>query len=119
VLAATACQKDADRLQDHQQHLASLAASTTTIVEAWLDGRVQATYARRALDRTFRLVQQERADVAARPEWLRDPRTERLMDDADRSARAIARLEGDIGSGDRSATRRHLSEFSAALRGRT
>src|SRR4030095_14539 len=94
------CSRQDTRLERHKKNLESLGATTKVIADAWLSGDVSGTYARTALDRTFYLVEQERAKLASRPEMLQDARGTALSEDAEQLSRLIAAIIGDVGSAD-------------------
>jgi hypothetical protein len=105
----TACSGPERQLQQRQEKIESLAASATTVANAWLDHSVSSTYARTALDQTFLLLEQERSTLASSPENLIDGRGAQLSQAAERLARTIASIIDDVTRGDPNAARQHLS----------
>ena len=109
LLALPACARQDQQLQQHKEAFESLGATTAAIGEAWLDGAVSGTYTRTALAETLKLVEQERAALAATPEMLLDPRGAALSQAAERLSRLLAQLTGDIRAADATSARRHLA----------
>lgn len=105
------CSRQDTRLERHKKKLESLGATTKVIADAWLSGDVSTTYARTALDRTFYLVEQERAKLASRPEMLQDTRGAALSENAEQLSRLIAAIIGDVGSADDQSARQRLASL--------
>jgi hypothetical protein len=108
VLSA-ACTPLDQRLQQHHEKLASLAASAGAIGDAWLAGSTSGTYTTSALEQTFMLTEKERRALASAPEALADPRGAELSQSAERLSRLLAALRHDVRTSDTSSFRRHLS----------
>jgi hypothetical protein len=68
------CASQQDVIQRQQDKLESLGATTKLIAEDWLAGSVSSTYARTALDQTFRQVEQQHTALVGNSEMLLDPR---------------------------------------------
>lgn len=109
AMVAAGCGRQDARLQQHQEKLESLGATTVAIAEAWLAGSTSGTYTRTALEQTFALVEQERTAVASAPQALLDPRGARLSEAADRLSRLLAVIMHDVASADADAVRRHMA----------
>jgi hypothetical protein len=108
VLSA-ACTPLDQRLQQHQEKLASLAASAVAIGDAWLAGSTSVTYTSSALEQTFTLTEKERRALASTPDALADPRGAELSQAAERFSRVLANLRHDVRTADTASFRRHLS----------
>jgi hypothetical protein len=111
LLLLGACTRQDARLQQHQEKFASFGATTETIGHAWLDGSLSGTYTRTALSETLRLVEQERAALAAKPQMLLDPRGAALSQQAEKLSRVIAQLTGDVQAANAVAARGHLADI--------
>jgi hypothetical protein len=83
------------------------------VADSWLHGDVSGTYARTALEKTFQLVEQERAAVAATPEDLARPAANGVARTGEQLSRAIAALTRDVRMADSASARRHLSDLEA------
>lgn len=112
ALNSFACIRHDRRVQQHEEALQSLGSTVRTIAEAWLDGHLSGTYTQTALQKTFSLVEHERAALA-RPDTLVDPRGARLSDSADHLARLVAELISDVRSSDAAGVRSHLAALAA------
>src|SRR5205809_4580055 len=106
LLGACACSRQDAQLQQHQEALASLHATTHFVIDAWLRGNVSGTYAETALQRTLRLAEQERTALTARPQLLIDRRGADLSDAADGFERRLATLIHAVRGADGGAARR-------------
>lgn len=111
LLPSAGCSRQDQRLQQHRKQFESLGATTAAIGEAWLAGSVSGTYALTALDRTFRLVEQEHAALAAAPSALIDARGAELSQAAEKLLRLVALLTRDVRAADGSAVRQHLADI--------
>ena len=114
VLLLTACTRQDARLQQHKEAFESLGATTASIARAWLDGDTSGTFTRTALTETLRLVEQERAALAATPAMLLDERGAKLSQEAEKLSRVIAQLTGDVQTSDGASARRHLADIPIA-----
>lgn len=114
ALIAAGCGRQDARLQQHQEKLESLGATTVAIAEAWLAGSTSGTYTRTALEQTLALVEQERTAVASAPETLLDPRGAHLSAAAERLSRLLAVIMHDVASADADAVRRHVAAVPIA-----
>lgn len=109
-LILQACGRQDQRLRQHREKLESLGATTAAIVEAWLTGSTSGTFTRGALARTFELVEQERAALAAGPEALLDPRGAALSRNAEALSRLLSMLIQDVRGADAASARRRLAQ---------
>jgi hypothetical protein len=109
IALSSACSSDDSQLQQHQEKLESLTATTTAIANAWLSGSVSPTYGQTALEQTLVLVEQERTAVASDPGMLANPRGARFAESADHLSRTLAAMIHDVGAGDTSAARQHAA----------
>src|SRR3954453_18818918 len=118
VLAATlgcgGCSDERRQIQQHQEKLESLRATTAAIGDAWLSGAVSGTYAGTAFEQTFVLVEQERTALASAPATLADPRGARLSDAADAASRQLALLIEDVRRADAASVRTRLAKVPIA-----
>jgi hypothetical protein len=110
-LAVAGCGRQDKQLQQHQETLESLGATTKAIAEAWLGGSVSGTYTLTALEQTLILVEQERSAFATVPEALVDPRGARLSQAAERLSRLLAETMGDVRVADSASVRRHMADI--------
>jgi hypothetical protein len=111
AVAISACRSPDAQIQQHARKIASLRATTRSVVEAWLQGNVTGRYAEGALDQTFELLEAERTAVAATPADLARPHANVLARDAEATSRVIAALSRDIRTGDGANARRHLGDL--------
>jgi hypothetical protein len=118
ALAALSCSDQDAQLQQHKEKFESLTATTTAIGEAWLDQSASSTYARAALERTYLLLEQERAKLVGSPESLLDERGVHLAQDAELLSRTIASMIGDVKRADSHALRQRLSTLPRLTEGR-
>lgn len=112
ALSSAACGRQDSQIQQRRDALESLGATTHAVVDAWLDGHISGTYTQVALQRTFRLVEQERAALASRPEALIDRRGADLSDAADEFERRLAALLQAVRGADAVAARTHLANIA-------
>jgi hypothetical protein len=110
-VAVSGCSRQDRQLAQHQKDFESLGATTAAIVQAWLAGDVSETYSQTVLDRTLRLVEEERTAVASRPQLLLDPRGAHLSQTADHLSRLIAMLMHDISVADEFSARRRMADI--------
>jgi hypothetical protein len=110
ALILIACASEDSELRKHADAIASLRATTVAVSDAWLVRSASATYARIALDQTFRLVQKERVAVAATPDDLARPAANVLARESEQLSRVIAALARHINNGDADAVRRLTEE---------
>lgn len=110
-LAVTDCGRQDRQLQQHQEKLESLGATTKAIAEAWLGGSVSGTYTLTALEQTLILVEQERSAFATVPEALLDPRGARLSEAAERLSRLLASTMQDVRAADAASVRQHMDDI--------
>jgi hypothetical protein len=111
-VASSAFAREDSRIRQLAGNFESLRSTTAAIGEAWLTGDVSGTYASTALDRTFRMLDLQRTELAASPRSLVDPRGARLSQAGEHLARLVAVLTDDVHRGDANAARRHLGEVS-------
>ena len=104
ALVCTACSEES-QLNSHREKIESLQSTTAAIAGAWLAGDISRTYAVTALDQTFVLIQQERAEVEEDARALADPRREQLSRRAETLARLSSAMRRDIQAGDAAALR--------------
>jgi hypothetical protein len=102
VAAALAggCRSTQDTVQQQQEKLQSLAASTRLVAQSWLDGHVSKTYANTAFEALLTQVEQQRAVLAAKPATLADGHAATLSQQAEQLSRLIAQLHHDVSGGD-------------------
>lgn len=110
IALSSACTSDDRQLQQHQEKLESLTATTTAVANAWLAGSVSPAYSRTALEQTLVLVEQERTAVAGNAQMLAEPRGARFAQSADHLSRVLAAMIHDVSAGDPSAARQHAAE---------
>jgi hypothetical protein len=112
ALAVTAaCSAKSSEIQQHAEKMNSLRATTIAVTNAWLAGSVSGTYTRATFERTFQLVDQERAAAAATPEDLALPAANAVVREGEQLARNLAALSDAVGREDGSSTRRLLDEL--------
>ncbi len=111
ALAATACTSQNAALQQHQEKLESLGSSTAAIADAWLGGNTSDRYTRTALEQIYRLIEQERARLAATPDALASSRGAHLSETAERLSRLVAVMIHDVGRGDAPAVRQRVTQI--------
>jgi hypothetical protein len=109
AVLATACASQQDTIQQQKEKLESLGATTQTIGEGWLAGKLSRTFARTALEQTFFQVEQQRAVLAAHPQTLVDARGARLSQQAEQLSRLVAQMAHDVEATDGDAVRRRLA----------
>lgn len=114
LLACAGCTRLDERLQQHQERLESLGATTAAVGEAWLAGRVSGTYARTALKQTYVLLEQERTALTSEPRALLDPRGARLSEAAERMSRLLAAMMDDVRRADGASVRTTLTRLPIA-----
>src|SRR5215203_3437177 len=90
------CARQDARIQQHQEKLESLGATTAAIGRAWLAGDASGTFTRTALEQTFVLVEQERSGLASSPQALLDPRGARLSQAAESLSRLLATMINEV-----------------------
>jgi hypothetical protein len=111
AMSVAGCTSQSDALDQHQEKLESLGASSAAITENWLRGAVSGTYAGTALEQIHLLVEQERSALASKPPALADPRGAHLSEAADRLSRLLAIMMQDVEHGDAAALREHASKI--------
>lgn len=111
AVASAGCSRQDTRLQQHREKLESLGATTAAIADDWLAGSTSGTYTLTALEKTFLLVEQERAALASSPEPLIDPRGAELSQAAERLSRLIAEMRQDVRAADASAVRQRVASI--------
>ena len=105
--------KNRERVLDEQnQSLQSLDATTKAVTEAWLSGAVSAAYARTALESTEQLLEKQRAALAAPPDMLADPSAARISQAQEQLARSLAVLLKAVDRADPAAARQQLARES-------
>lgn len=109
AIACGACASQQDTIQQQQEKLESLGASTQLIAEDWLAGQLSGTFTKTALEATFTQVEQQRAVLAARPQMLLDARGAALSQRAEALSRLIAQVIHDVDGADSDAVRRRLA----------
>ena len=100
TLWSAGCASPQRTIQQCQEKLESLAASTALLVDDFLGGQLSTTYTRTALDAIFTQVEQQRAALAATPELLADRRAAGLSQQAGQLSRLIAQMDQDVARGD-------------------
>jgi hypothetical protein len=111
VLCLGACSSQQSRIQQHQEKLESLGATTAAVGDAWLGGNLRGRYTVTALEQTFLQVEQERTALASAPEMLLDPRGAALSQQAEQLSRLIATLIHDVRGADGESVRRRLADI--------
>jgi len=109
LLLCTACTSQQDTIEQQQEKLESLAASTQLVAQSWLDGHVSKTYAGTAFDTLVAQVEQQRAVLAAKPAILVDPQGGALSQQAEQLSRLIAQMQRNVAAGDTWTLRGQLS----------
>jgi hypothetical protein len=107
----TACASPQDTIQQQQDKLASLAASTRLIADDWLAGHLSKTYAGTAFAAMLAQVEQQRAVLARAPATLADARGAALSQQAEQLSRLIALMRHDVQEGDTWTLRGRLSSI--------
>lgn len=113
LCACLGCTRLDDRLQQHQEKLDSIAASTVAIGEAWLAGQTSGTYTITALEQMLQLVEKERRELAGTPEALIDARGARLSQTAEQLSRLLAATRHEVRGANADAVRQHIANVSA------
>lgn len=112
VLAlAAGCGGQDRELQKHQEKLQSLGTTAAVIADDWLAGHLSPTFARTALEQTFKLVEQERTGLSADPQPLADPRGAALSQSAERLSRVLATMIQDVENDDSGGMRQHAQQI--------
>jgi hypothetical protein len=111
VLLTAGCASQQATIQQQQEKLESLGATTQLIGQDWLAGHVSATFAATAFEATLSQVEQQRAVLAGKPSLLVDARAARLSQQAEQLSRLLAQLQHDVTSGDTAALRGRLSSI--------
>jgi hypothetical protein len=111
AVGVAGCTSQSDALDQHQEKLESLGASSAAIAEDWLHGAVSGTYTGTALEQIYRLVEQERSALASKPPALADHRGAHLSEAADQLSRLLAVMMQDVEHGDAAALREHASKI--------
>ena len=106
------CARQDTKLTQHQKAFESLQSTTTAIAGAWLDGHTSGTYTRTSLERTFQLIEQERAALADSPQMLSDPRGAQLSQVAEQMSRVVALMINDVTAANGAAVRKRLADIS-------
>jgi hypothetical protein len=109
-LVVSGCAREDERLRQHRKTFESLGSTMAAIDDGWLAGDLSGTSTVNALDQTLRLVEQERATLAASAESLADPRGAQLSQAAERLSRLLAATIRDVRAADAPAVRRHLAD---------
>src|SRR4051812_43620274 len=105
MLAGTGCGRRDTELNQRARAAASLAATTTMLGDAWLNGSVSGTFTQTALERLFQLIEQERRALATSPQQLIDPRAERIAKADDDLSRILVHLAHAVQASDPDAAR--------------
>src|SRR4051812_10309095 len=108
ALVCSGCQGQDARLDDASQSVASLRATTTTVVHAWLTGDISDQFAGAAIERAYELSEQTRTGLAASPASMADSRAAAMARDCDALSRQLAGLAASIARGDRAAAQTAL-----------
>lgn len=108
VVFASACASRQETIQQQNEKLQSLGASTRFVAESWLAGETSNTYTRTAFDAIFRQVEQQRAVLAAKPQMLADATAASLSQQAEQLSRTLALMQQDVERQDGSALRVRL-----------
>jgi hypothetical protein len=111
AIVLTGCSSTQSDVQQHAEKIDSLRASAVAVINAWLAGDASGTYTRATLQRTFQLVEQERAAVAATPEALALPAANSVARAGEDLARVLAALSDAVRRGDGASARRHLGDL--------
>jgi hypothetical protein len=99
------CATPQAELAGHRKAIASIATTAAAIRDAWLSGSVSAAYAQVALERSQRLLEQDRQTLALAPEQLNDPQGAKLSQAAEHLSRAVARMTAAVAEHDSGAMR--------------
>lgn len=118
ILVCTGCTSTQDTIQQQQEKLESLAASTRLVAQSWLDGHVSKTYAGTAFEAMLAQVEQQRAVLAAKPQTLADARGAALSQQAEQLSRLIALMSHDVEQQDAWTLRSRLAAIPLAADGK-
>ena len=116
ALSCFGCQSQAQRLDEANQSIESIRATTTTAANAWLSGTVSDRFAHAAIERAYELSEQTRTSLAASPTSMADSRAAAATADCEHLSRVLARLGDAIERGDRAAAHTALADIGAPAR---
>jgi hypothetical protein len=102
ALCSVGCASPQATIQQQEEKLESLAASTVLLADDYLAGHLSRTYTRTALDALLRQVEQQRA-VLATSKMLIDAKAASLSHQADALSRLLAQMQDDVRRGDAAA----------------
>jgi len=109
----TSCSSESHQVDQHEQQLISLGATTVAIGGAWADGLVSGRFARTALTETFQLVVRQEQALASTPDTLQSSRLRELSDGTHRLSLIIALALQRVEAGDAPGLRRQMDEVRA------
>ena len=112
MVATVACASRTRLMTQTAERVESLRSTTIGIGEAWLHGDVSGTYAKVALEETFRLLDKALIELHAEPPLLADPRGSSLSIRAEALGRGIARLMAHIEASEGPAAREDLAAIT-------
>ncbi len=92
VAGCAACRSADDEFRQHRQKVESLEATSSFIAQSYAAGGISSTYTRTALERTLRLVEEERSALGESADTLADPRGAALSQRCEHLSRFLAEL---------------------------
>jgi hypothetical protein len=103
------CGSTQDLINQQQKALISLSSTVTAVGKAWLEGNVSTTYSRTALETTARLLEKERAEIAASADALADPAVAAMSESQHQLARQISLLRKALEESDAATVRQLIA----------
>ncbi|HTL02094.1 MAG TPA: hypothetical protein VL243_07705 [Vicinamibacterales bacterium] len=112
MVATVGCASRTRLMTETAERVESLRSSAVGIGEAWLHGDVSGTYAKVALEETFRLLDKALIELHSVPPLLADPRGASLSIRAETLCRGVARLMAHMEASDGAAARQDLAAIA-------